>query len=58
MERGSYGVIMTFQDKDHLLKISVAYNAYKEIYGVNLEVEQFITWLYKQYGIVETTKEK
>jgi hypothetical protein len=35
-------------DKDWLEKISIAYNAYPY---PNRDIETFIHWLYKQYGI-------
>ena len=36
-------------DKDWLEKITIAYKAYPY---PNKETEQFIAWLYKQYGVV------
>lgn len=41
------------QDKEWLEKISIAYRAYEKQIGPNLPVEKFISWMYKQYGIVE-----
>lgn len=41
-------------DKDFLKKVSIAYKAYKVAVGPNLAIENFIDWLYKQYGIVKT----
>jgi hypothetical protein len=37
-------------DKDWLEKVSIAYRAYSY---PNKDIESFITWLYKQYGIVQ-----
>ena len=42
-------------DKEWLEKISIAYRAYPY---PNKEVERFIQWLYKQYGIVEPKQGK
>lgn len=38
-------------DKDLLDKITLGYNVYKDEVGPSLSVENFIEWLYKQYGI-------
>ena len=43
-------------DKDWLKKITVGYSAYKDQVGPNLQIENFITWLYQQYGIVQEKK--
>lgn len=43
-------------DKEWLEKVSIAYKVYQEEVGPNLQVEYFITWLYKQYGITESKK--
>lgn len=40
-------------DKDWLNRVSIAYKVYSEQVGPNLSVENFISWLYTQYGIVE-----
>ncbi len=40
-------------DKQWLDLVSTAYRAYKTQVGPSLPVENFIHWLYKQYGIVE-----
>jgi hypothetical protein len=45
-------------DKDWLEKVKVAYNAYKSQVGPNLPIENFISWLYGQYGIVEPKDKK
>ncbi len=37
-------------DKEWLEKVSIAYRAYP---NQNKNIEEFISWLYKQYGIVE-----
>ena len=38
-------------DKDWLEKVKIAYKAYPY---PNKDIERFISWMYKQYGIVET----
>jgi len=40
-------------DKDWLEKVSIAYAAYKQQHERSPCVESFISWLYKQYGIIE-----
>lgn len=45
---------MKLTDKDWLEKITTAYKAYPY---PSKEVERFINWLYKQYGIVEPNKD-
>jgi len=42
-------------DKDWLRKITVAYKAYPY---PSKEIERFINWMYKQYGIVEPKDKK
>jgi hypothetical protein len=37
-------------DKDWLKRITVAYQAYPY---PNKDIESFISWIYKQYGIVQ-----
>lgn len=44
---------MNMTDKDWLERVSMAYKVYAKEKGPSLPVEQFISWLYKQYGIVE-----
>lgn len=41
---------MEMTDKDWLQRITVAYKVYPY---PNKDIEQFISWLYKQYGIIE-----
>ena len=43
------------KDKDWLEKITVAYKVYSDQVGPKLHIEQFISWMYRQYGIVEPT---
>lgn len=44
-------------DRDWLERICIAYNVYKEqMGGPNPSIEEFIQWLYKQYGIIPSTK--
>ena len=40
-------------DKELLDRITIAYNVYSKEIGPNLSVEQFIEWLYKQYGMIQ-----
>lgn len=42
-------------DKDWLNRITIAYKAYPY---PSKEVERFITWVYKQYGIVQSKEEE
>jgi hypothetical protein len=41
-------------DKDWLEKVTMAYRAYPY---PSKELERFIQWIYKQYGIVESVKD-
>ena len=41
---------MNMTDKDWLQRITIAYTAYPY---PNKEIEAFIQWIYKQYGIVQ-----
>ena len=45
-------------DKDWLERVTIAYKAYSKEVSPNLSVEQFIDWLYKQYGIVQHKDKK
>jgi hypothetical protein len=45
-------------DKDWLERVSVAYREYSRQVSPNLSIEQFINWLYKQYGIVKPDDKK
>jgi hypothetical protein len=47
---------MNLTDKDWLEKVSIAYNVYSEQVGPKLEIEYFVAWLYRQYGIVQLEK--
>ena len=40
-------------DKDWLEKVTIAYKVYSQEFGPRTSIENFVTWLYKQYGIVE-----
>ena len=42
-------------DKDWLERVIIAYRAYP---FPNKDTEVFISWMYKQYGIVEPKEEK
>jgi hypothetical protein len=39
-------------DKEWLEKVFLAYKIYSKEVDSSLSIEQFIGWLYKQYGIV------
>jgi hypothetical protein len=43
-------------DKQWLERVTIAYKVYSQQVGPKLPVEDFITWLYQQYGIVEPKK--
>lgn len=45
-------------DKQWLERVTIAYNVYKNEVSPSLPVENFINWLYKQYGIVESKNDK
>jgi len=47
---------MNMTDKDWLEKVTIAYQEYSKQVGPKLDIENFISWLYKQYGIVEPNK--
>jgi hypothetical protein len=40
-------------DKEWLKKIKIAYSAYVSKTGPQPDIEDFIHWLYKEYGIIE-----
>jgi hypothetical protein len=40
-------------DKELLDRITIAYKVYSKEISPNLSVEQFIEWMYKQYGMVQ-----
>lgn len=44
-------------DREWLERITIAYQVYSEQHGVNTSIEDFISWLYKQYGIIEQRKD-
>ena len=52
------GIKMNLTDKDWLEKVSTAYKVYAEQVGPKLEIEYFVSWLYRQYGIVEKKDKK
>ncbi len=45
-------------DKEWLERVTIAYKVYSQQVSPSLPVETFISWLYKQYGIVEIKKDK
>lgn len=45
-------------DKQWLERVTIAYKEYQKQARPSLDVENFITWLYKQYGIVEPKGKK
>ena len=40
-------------DKDWLERVDIAYKVHAKDKSPQLPIEQFIEWLYKQYGIVQ-----
>ena len=47
---------MNMTDKDWLERVTIAYNVYSEQVGPNLPIENFIAWMYRQYGIIQPKK--
>lgn len=47
---------MNMTDKDWLERVTIAYREYSKQVGPKLEIEYFVSWLYRQYGIVEPGK--
>ena len=45
-------------DKQWLERVTIAYKTYSQQKGSHSSVEDFITWLYQQYGIIEPNKGK
>ena len=43
-------------DKEWLDKVALAYKVYSSEVGPKLHIEQFISWMHRQYGIEENTK--
>ena len=43
-------------DKEWLERVTLAYKVYSKDVGPALQIEQFIGWLYRQYGIVQDDK--
>ena len=46
---------MQMTDKDWLERVSVAYRAYPY---PSKDIERFVQWMYKQYGIIQPTEGK
>lgn len=44
-------------DKDWLERVDIAYKEYSKQVGPKLDIENFISWLYQQYGIVQVDKD-
>jgi hypothetical protein len=44
---------MQMTDKDWLERVSVAYRAYPH---PSKDIERFVQWMYKQYGIIQPTE--
>ena len=40
-------------DKDWLARVSIAYKVYARDIGPSYPIENFIDWMYQQYGIVK-----
>jgi hypothetical protein len=45
---------MNMTDKDWLERVTIAYRAYPY---PSKDIESFITWMYRQYGIVQTKED-
>jgi hypothetical protein len=45
-------------DKQWLERVTIAYKEYSQQVRPDLSIEQFINWLYKQYGIVKPDDKK
>ena len=48
---------MNITDKDWLERVTIAYKEYSKQVRLNPPIENFIAWLYKQYGIVQPKEE-
>jgi hypothetical protein len=44
-------------DKEFLERINIAYAEYAKQIGSRTSIENFISWMYKQYGLVEHKKD-
>jgi hypothetical protein len=49
---------MKINDKEWLERLLIGYKVYKEEHGGKADVEHFIVWMYKQYGIVLPKEKK
>ncbi len=49
------GNIMIMTDKDWLERVTIAYKAYPY---PSKDIEAFVQWMYKQYGIVQPKEDK
>jgi len=47
---------MQMTDKDWLERVTIEYKVYSKEVGPDLSIENFLSWLYKQYGIIEPKK--
>lgn len=45
-------------EKEFLQRIKLAYEVYSKNVRPDLNIENFITWLYKEYGFIEPKGEK
>ena len=45
-------------DKQWLERVTIAYNVYAKEVGPSYPIENFIDWLYQQYGIVKPNDKK
>lgn len=48
---------MIITDKDWLERVTIAYRVYSDRVGPNLAIEAFVSWLYREYGIIQPLKE-
>lgn len=49
---------MSNSDREFLQKVKLAYSVYSKLVRPDLNIENFITWLYKEYGYIEPKGEK
>jgi hypothetical protein len=47
---------MKINDKEWLERVTIGYKVYQEQVEKSQSIEQFIEWLYKQYGIIQPKK--
>ena len=48
---------MQMTDRDWLERVTIAYREYSRQVGPKLDIENFVSWMYRQYGIIEPKKD-